>query len=59
MTVEVNNICFPTGTILIDDTLYIYNGAADEQIATASVRMTALLNELLINTIPNDKRNFN
>ena len=59
MTVEVNNICFPTGTILIDDTLYIYHGAADEQIATASVRMTALLNELLINTIPNDKRNFN
>jgi predicted GH43/DUF377 family glycosyl hydrolase len=52
---EVNNVCFPTGSVVIDDTLYIYYGAADEQIATASVSITALLNELLLNTIPNDK----
>ncbi len=51
----VNNVCFPTGSVLIDDTLYIYYGAADEQIATASVSITALLDELLLNTIPNDK----
>jgi beta-1,2-mannobiose phosphorylase / 1,2-beta-oligomannan phosphorylase len=47
---EVNNVCFPTGTVLLEDTLYIYYGAADEQIACASVSMNALLNELLLNT---------
>ena len=47
---EVNNVCFPTGTALVDDTLYIYYGAADEQIATASVSLSALINELLLNT---------
>jgi predicted GH43/DUF377 family glycosyl hydrolase len=45
---EVNNVCFPTGTALFDDTLYIYYGAADEQIATASLSMSALLNELML-----------
>lgn len=47
---EVNNVCFPTGTVLIEDTLYIYYGAADEQIACASVSISALLKELLLNT---------
>ncbi len=46
---EVNNVCFPTGTALFDDTLYIYYGAADEQIACASVSLSGLLKELLIN----------
>ena len=46
---EVNNVCFPTGTILMDDTLYIYYGAADEQIACASVSLSALVQELLLN----------
>jgi predicted GH43/DUF377 family glycosyl hydrolase len=46
---EVNNVCFPTGTALIDDTLYIYYGAADEQIACASVSLSGLLKELLLN----------
>ena len=46
---EVNNVCFPTGTLLSGDTLYIYYGAADEQIACASVSISALLKELLIN----------
>ncbi|MBC8045400.1 MAG: pesticidal protein Cry7Aa [Fimbriimonadaceae bacterium] len=45
----VNNVCFPTGTILLDDTLYIYYGAADEQIACASVSLSELLSELLQN----------
>lgn len=47
---EVNNVCFPTGTVLSEDTLYIYYGAADEQIACASVSVSALVKELLFNT---------
>ena len=47
---DVNNVCFPTGTALFDDTLYIYYGAADEQIACASVSFAALLKELMLNT---------
>jgi len=46
---EVNNVCFPTGTLLVDDKLYIYYGAADEQIACASVSLSKLLKELLLN----------
>ena len=45
---EVNNVCFPTGTVLIEDTLYIYYGAADEQIACASVSLSELLKELIV-----------
>jgi predicted GH43/DUF377 family glycosyl hydrolase len=43
----VDNVCFPTGTAVFDDTLYIYYGAGDEVIATGSVSITELLNELL------------
>lgn len=46
---DVNNVCFPTGTALFDDELYIYYGAADKRIACASVSLTALLAELLKN----------
>lgn len=46
---EVNNVCFPTGTIIRGDELYIYYGAADEQIAVASVSLTQLSEELLKN----------
>lgn len=46
---EVNNVCFPTGTALFEDTLYIYYGAADERIAVASLNLPELLKELLIN----------
>ncbi len=42
----VNNVCFPTGTALFGDVLYIYYGAADEQIACASVSLKDLLREL-------------
>jgi predicted GH43/DUF377 family glycosyl hydrolase len=48
---EVNNVCFPTGTILEGDVLYIYYGAADERIAVATVSFKALLAELKLNTI--------
>lgn len=47
---EVNNVCFPSGAVLIGDTLYIYYGAADEQIACASVSISALLKELMLTT---------
>jgi predicted GH43/DUF377 family glycosyl hydrolase len=46
---EVNNVCFPTGAIVQDEILYIYYGAADEQIACASIHLESLLNELLLN----------
>lgn len=46
---EVNNVCFPTGAIVSDDTLYIYYGAADERIACASMSLTELIHELLLN----------
>lgn len=52
---EVNNVCFPTGTLLLGDRLYIYYGAADEQIACASVSISALLGELMHNKNNNDK----
>jgi beta-1,2-mannobiose phosphorylase / 1,2-beta-oligomannan phosphorylase len=45
---EVNNVCFPTGTVLVKETLYIYYGAADEQIAIASVNLPSLLRELML-----------
>lgn len=51
----VNNVVFPTGTALFGDTLYMYYGAADDQIATASVSLKALINELLLYPIINEK----
>ena len=48
---EVNNVCFPTGAAVFEDTLYIYYGAADERIACASIVLSDLLNELLLNKI--------
>ena len=44
---EVNNVCFPTGTVVEEDTLYIYYGAADERIAVVSLSISELLTELL------------
>jgi predicted GH43/DUF377 family glycosyl hydrolase len=51
---EVNNVCFPTGTSLFGDRLFIYYGAADERIATASVSLSELLTELKNNIIEHD-----
>ena len=42
----VNNVVFPTGTALFDDTLYIYYGGADKCIGCASLSLKALLSEL-------------
>lgn len=44
---EVDSVCFPSGTAIFGDTLYIYYGAADEQIACASVSFSKLIEELL------------
>lgn len=55
---EVNNVCFPTGAVLFGDRLYIYYGAADEQIACASVSLSALLKELILNS-KHDERSHN
>lgn len=46
---EVNNVCFPSGAIVEADTLYIYYGAADQRIAVASVSISELLAELILN----------
>lgn len=43
---EVNNVCFPTGAIIQEDTLFIYYGAADTRIGCASISVTELLAEL-------------
>lgn len=50
---EVNNVCFPTGTVLENDNLYIYYGAADSKIACASVSFSSLIQELLKHASPN------
>ena len=44
---DVNNVVFPTGAVLFDDTLYIYYGAADERIACVSLSLSELVSELL------------
>jgi len=51
----VDNVVFPTGTALFDDKLYIYYGAADKHIACASVSLSALIKELLLNKVGNVK----
>ena len=48
---DVDDVCFPTGTVIVDDKLYIYYGAADELIACASVSLSGLLEELLKNRV--------
>lgn len=45
----VNRVCFPTGTALFGDRLYIYYGAADKCIACVSVSLEELVGELLKN----------
>lgn len=43
---DVNNVVFPTGTVLKGDKLFIYYGAADKRIAAKSVDINELLQEL-------------
>jgi predicted GH43/DUF377 family glycosyl hydrolase len=51
---EVNNVVFPTGTALFGDTLFIYYGAADSSIACASLRLSALIEELSAYKVKNE-----
>jgi predicted GH43/DUF377 family glycosyl hydrolase len=52
---EVNNVVFPTGTALFGETLFIYYGAADSLVACASVKLPALIAELLNYTLKDGK----
>lgn len=52
---EVNNVVFPTGTVLFGNTLFIYYGAADTHIACASVNLSELVAELLTYTVKDEK----
>ena len=52
---EVNNVVFPTGTVLFGGTLFIYYGAADSLIACASVKLSELVAELLIYAAKDEK----
>lgn len=40
-------ICFPCGNVVIDDTLFVYYGGADQYVAVATCEMTTLLDYLL------------
>ncbi|TVQ93283.1 MAG: pesticidal protein Cry7Aa [Bacteroidetes bacterium] len=51
LTGEVNNVVFPTGTALFGNTLFVYYGAADSHVATASVKLADLVDELLKYTV--------
>ncbi|NLR77730.1 pesticidal protein Cry7Aa [Chitinophaga eiseniae] len=44
---DVDNVCFPTGTVLVNDTLYIYYGAGDDVIAVGAVSLQEILQALL------------
>ncbi len=44
---NVSNVVFPSGAAVFGDSLYIYYGAADEQIACASLSLSELIKELL------------
>ncbi|MBK7810395.1 MAG: pesticidal protein Cry7Aa [Saprospiraceae bacterium] len=48
---EVNYVCFPTATIQEENDLYIYYGAADERIAVAKIKLTDLIEELMLHKI--------
>lgn len=42
----VNNVVFPTGTILKEDILHVYYGAADKRIGVASMNINELIAEI-------------
>jgi len=47
----VKNIIFPTGTVVEEDDLFIYYGAADERVGVVRISLSELLNELKSNGI--------
>jgi len=42
----VNHVCFPEGTLVIGDQLYVYYGSGDQGICLATARLTDILNLL-------------
>jgi predicted GH43/DUF377 family glycosyl hydrolase len=50
----VEKVCFPCGTAIFGDSLYIYYGAADQQVAYVSLSFKELISELKLNTIHNE-----
>ena len=44
---DVNNVVFPTGTAVFGGTLFIYYGAADKEIAVATINLSELVAELV------------
>ena len=52
---KFNRVCFPTGAVVFEGTLYIYYGDADEQIACASIDLGELLTELELQKMKNEK----
>lgn len=47
----INNICFPSGAVLLDQVVYIFYGAADKRIAWATTPLQPLLEALQENSI--------
>ena len=43
---HVNNVVFPCGVVLRDDTLFVYYGGADQVCATAVISLSRLLGYL-------------
>lgn len=44
---DVNNVVFPTGTCTMDDTLFVYYGAADKVCCLATINLESLLEYIL------------
>jgi predicted GH43/DUF377 family glycosyl hydrolase len=45
---DVNNVVFPTGDLVKDDTLFVYYGAADKQCGVATIKLEEILKELML-----------
>ena len=45
---DVNNVVFPTGVLVKDDTLFVYYGAADKQCGLATIKLKEILKELML-----------
>ena len=46
-TGNVSNVVFPTGTVIYNNSLFIYYGCADKRIGFAEISLKKLLTELL------------
>lgn len=51
---KVNNVSFPCESAMFGDRPYIYYGATDKRIGSASLSIHELLKKLMLNTIANE-----